>query len=312
MPRRPVSRAFLRSPKTRSSRWMRLSASSCSIRARKRSLATPGRRSSENRWNSSCRNAMRRASRHIDQFSRSNDIARTIDQRREVFGVRKNGEEFPAEASISKLDLNGELVFTVILRDVTDRRRAEEDLRRSRNFRAEASARHTGSWAWISLSDAICSGRSSPTAILGFDRAQGVPSLECSFERIHSEDRPVLAETIERAVREKAGFQIDYRLLRRTAPGATSASRRSRPSCVGRSGRIHRTVMDVAGRSAPRRSAARTVVRRAHGRDQPRDSTNNDVEPMTSGVMQEALDIAPAIAPTSSIPAIRMRRSTAR
>ena len=61
---------------------------------------------------------------HLDAFARSPDIARTMGQRREVFGMRKDGREFPAEASISKLDLGGELVFTVILRDVTERKRA--------------------------------------------------------------------------------------------------------------------------------------------------------------------------------------------
>jgi PAS domain S-box-containing protein len=67
--------------------------------------------------------------RHLRDLARSPDVARAMGQRREVFGRRKDGSEFPAEASISKLDLGGELVFTVILRDVSERRRAEELLR---------------------------------------------------------------------------------------------------------------------------------------------------------------------------------------
>ena len=61
---------------------------------------------------------------HIAEFARSSEVARTMGQRREVFGLRKDGSEFPAEASISKLDLGGESVFTVILRDITERKQS--------------------------------------------------------------------------------------------------------------------------------------------------------------------------------------------
>jgi PAS domain S-box-containing protein len=46
-----------------------------------------------------------------------------------MYGVRSTGEEFPIEASISKAEVHGEKLFTVILRDITDRERAEEELR---------------------------------------------------------------------------------------------------------------------------------------------------------------------------------------
>jgi len=68
---------------------------------------------------------------HIEAFAKSPDVSRAMGQRRELFGVRKDGHEFPAEASISKLDLGGELIFTVILRDITERKRAAEALRAS-------------------------------------------------------------------------------------------------------------------------------------------------------------------------------------
>lgn len=40
-------------------------------------------------------------------------------------GLRKNGEEFPMEASLSRLQLNGHSVVTAIFRDVTERKRTE-------------------------------------------------------------------------------------------------------------------------------------------------------------------------------------------
>ncbi|MFE1747379.1 PAS domain S-box protein [Coleofasciculus sp. H7-2] len=65
---------------------------------------------------------------HIHNFGTSKGTARKMGERREVFGQRKDGMEFPAEASISKLELAGEKIFTVILRDITERKRGEEAL----------------------------------------------------------------------------------------------------------------------------------------------------------------------------------------
>lgn len=64
---------------------------------------------------------------HIAQFGRSDESARLMAERDEIFGVRKNGQKFPAEASISKLDVSGKMLFTVVLRDITERKRMEQE-----------------------------------------------------------------------------------------------------------------------------------------------------------------------------------------
>jgi PAS domain S-box-containing protein len=68
---------------------------------------------------------------HVSGFAASADVSSRMGDRREVYGLRKDGTEFPGDASISKLELGGERVFTVMLRDVTDRKGAEEALRAS-------------------------------------------------------------------------------------------------------------------------------------------------------------------------------------
>src|SRR5881394_746594 len=59
------------------------------------------------------------------------DHARMMHGRPGVFGLRKTGEEFPAEASISKLAIDGQTLFTVLVRDVTVTRQLQEKLGRA-------------------------------------------------------------------------------------------------------------------------------------------------------------------------------------
>src|SRR5436190_22969085 len=48
-----------------------------------------------------------------------------------VFGRRGSGQEFPIEASISKVDIGKKRLYTVILRDITEALEAEQELKRS-------------------------------------------------------------------------------------------------------------------------------------------------------------------------------------
>lgn len=64
---------------------------------------------------------------HIAEFADADVDTRLMGERGEIFGRRKNGEEFPAEASISKFDLNGKQKFTVVLRDITERKQNEKE-----------------------------------------------------------------------------------------------------------------------------------------------------------------------------------------
>jgi PAS domain S-box-containing protein len=66
---------------------------------------------------------------HVSQYAQNAGSARQMAERGAIFGRRKDGTEFPVEASISKIEIDGEIIFTTFLRDITARQQAEEALR---------------------------------------------------------------------------------------------------------------------------------------------------------------------------------------
>jgi PAS domain S-box-containing protein len=66
---------------------------------------------------------------HILRFGQTGDTNRGMGQLGTLSGLRSDGTEFPIEASISHIEASGQHLYTVILRDITKRKQAEEQLR---------------------------------------------------------------------------------------------------------------------------------------------------------------------------------------
>jgi hypothetical protein len=65
---------------------------------------------------------------HIENFGKTGISMRTMGSINPITGLRADGEEFPIEASISQVVVGGQKLFTVIIRDVTEKKKAEEAL----------------------------------------------------------------------------------------------------------------------------------------------------------------------------------------
>ena len=66
---------------------------------------------------------------HVTRFANTAPGSRSMNPQLGIVGTRADGQEFPVESTISKSLVDGKLQMTAVLRDVTDHRRAENDLR---------------------------------------------------------------------------------------------------------------------------------------------------------------------------------------
>src|SRR5205814_1396326 len=103
--------------------------------------------------------------------------------------------------------------FVGAVTDITDQRRAEESLRESESFLAEAQkVSHTGSWAWSPDTD-VRYWSEECYRVLGFDPRDGLPRTEELIQRIHPDDQPAFRESAKRARHTKLDEEVDYRIV---------------------------------------------------------------------------------------------------
>jgi PAS domain S-box-containing protein len=96
--------------------------------------------------------------------------------------------------------------------DIEEAKKAEDRLRRSEAHLAEAERlSHTGAVAYNGT--AILFASDETYRIWGFDPAQGLPSRDVVFQRIHPGDRDRLTAEVRREVGEKRRYLIGYRIV---------------------------------------------------------------------------------------------------
>ena len=112
-------------------------------------------------------------------------------------------------------DENGTLIeYVGTTIDTTERIQAEEKLRRSEANLAEGQRlSHTGSWAW-NVATGECFWSLEHFRIFGLDPETFEPNVENTQRLIHPDDLPLVQQTLDRAIRERKDFEVEYRLIR--------------------------------------------------------------------------------------------------
>jgi len=140
-----------------------------------------------------------------------NNIGRTHSW--EICKVRKDGSTLWVRENAKALRLlDGRPIVLIACEDITERKQAENALRQSEMYLAEAQRlSHTGSFGWCAGSDELIWSEET-FRIFGFDKAPSIKRATV-IQRIHPDDRARVLRTTKRALSDWRSFEHGYRLL---------------------------------------------------------------------------------------------------
>jgi len=125
------------------------------------------------------------------------------------------GRAIPVEINATVLRSEGSISILSLCRDITERRKADEALRKREKQLAESQRiAHVGSWEHnITTGKAFWS--DELFRILGLDPRKDPADFNMFFDMIHPDDRPILIKGIDETVRTGKQFSVDYRFILR-------------------------------------------------------------------------------------------------
>ncbi len=135
---------------------------------------------------------------------------------RECTACRRDQTTFPAELTISRIQSPDRILYTAIVRDISQRKAAEEKLRESEaRYALAARAANDGLWDWNLRTDSIYY---SPRwkSMLGIEESAVIDTPEVWFHRVHPDDRARLQADLDTHLDgHSSQFESEYRMMHR-------------------------------------------------------------------------------------------------
>jgi PAS domain S-box-containing protein len=215
-------------------------------------------RGAEERYGWSSEEAVGRVSHQLTQTSLPKplpeiqaELLETGQWEGELVHTRRDGTSVMVASrwALQRDEANKPVAILETNNDITERKQAEENLRHSEAFLAEGQRiSHTGSWSW-NVSNGNVAWSEEHFRIFGFDPEKTKPSFQLFSETIHPEDRLFIKRSLDEAIKEKRGFDIEFRIA--LADGSVKHVQGVGRPVLGESGEVHRyigTTVDITGR----------------------------------------------------------------
>jgi len=174
--------------------------------------------------------------RHVSNFGRGGKTMRSMGGLGTLHALRADGQEFPVEASISRVEANGKKVFTAILRDITATKRAELELRQREEY-FRSLIEYASDVITLVDQEGIIHFQSpsiervlnlKPQEVIGrnlaeFIHPEDLPRLVAMIRRAHS--NPNLPVSVEYRIRHRDGGWLLFASMGRSIPHGDDGNR---------------------------------------------------------------------------------------